>query len=150
MASYALKYSTSTIQVTGPTTSQEAVVATIQTSPSAVIASIAVSRVSFDDNGAAETLTALADNIEAIMAQGKAISGVGTSDLDDSGLTEYFVTFTVSYTPTGSQPGDITVDVDVPVNLLSVSDPAINEPLLAEAEKMIDDAYNSLVSMAGG
>lgn len=150
MASYTLIASTSTVQVLSTTGSQEAVVATIQTAPSGVVASIAVSRVSFDANSAAETLTALADNIETIIGQGKATGGTGTSDLDANGLTEYFVTFTVAYNPPSAPPGQVTVDVDVPVNLISVSDPTINETLLAEAEALIDKAYNSLVALSKG
>ena len=150
MASYTLTYSTSTTQVLSSTGSQEAVVATISTIPSGVPATIAVSRVSFDKNQASETLTALANNIETIIGQGKAVGGADTSDLDANGLTEYFVTFTVGYNPPGAPPGQVTVDVDVPVNLLSIDDPEINATLLAEAEAMIDKAYNSLVAMSKG
>lgn len=150
MASYTLIGSTSTTQVLSTTGSQEAVLATILTVPSNVTATIAVSRTSFDANQAAETLTALADNINNLMNGGHAIGGYGTSDLDNSGLTEYFVTFTVGYNPAGAPPGQVTVDVDVPVNLLSVDDPEINATLLAEAEALINDAYSHLVNMANG
>ncbi len=44
----------------------------------------------------------------------------------------------------------MTTDVDVPVNILLVDDPALNETLLGEAEAMIDKAYNSLVAMSQG
>lgn len=105
---------------------------------------------SFDADSAAATLTALADNIETIMSQGKAIGGYDTSNLDANGLTEYFVTFTVAYNPPGAQTGQITVDVDVPVNLLSIDDPEINATLLAEAEALIDKGYNGLVALSKG
>ena len=150
MSTYTLVGSVSTIQVLSPTSTQEAVLATIQTTTSGVIASIPVSQVSFDANQAAETLTALADNIETIIGQGKAVGGVGTSDLQPSGLTVYYVTFTVGYDPPGAPPGQVTVDVDVPVNLLSIDDPEINQTLLTEAEAMINKAYNSLVAMSEG
>lgn len=150
MASYTLMGSTSTVQVLSQTSSQEAVVATISTIPSGVVASKPVSRTAFDDNLAAAALTAFADAIEAVMSQGKAVSGTGTSDLDASGLTEYFVTFTVGYDPPGAPPGQVTVDVDVSVGLLDLEDAEIGRTLLTEAEDKIDAAYNSLVSMAGG
>lgn len=150
MASYTLIGSVSTIQVLSTTTTQEAVLATIQTNPSNVVASIPVSQVSFEANSAAETLTALADNIETILGQGKAVGGVGSQDLDNSGLTVYFVTFTVGYDPPGAPPGQVTVDVDVPVNLLSIDDPEINQTLLGEAETLINNAYNSLVALSKG
>lgn len=150
MASYTLVGSTSTIQVLGPTSSQDAVVATISTIPSGINASKPVSRVAFDANQAAEALTAFAEAIEAVMSQGKAVGGVGTSDLDNSGLTEYFVTFTVGYDPPGAPPGQVTVDVDVPVGLLDLEDGTIGITLLDEAEAKIDAAYSSLVSMSKG
>lgn len=150
MASYTLVASTSTVQVLSTTGAQDAIVATIQTIPSGVVATIAVSRVSFDTNGAAETLTALADNIEELLNSSHAIGGTGTSDLDNNGLTEYFVTFTVGYNPTPAVAGNVTVDVDVPVNLLSVSDPEINSTLLDEARTMIESGYTNLVNMSKG
>jgi len=150
MASYTLIGSDSVVQVLSPTVSQDSVYCTISTLPTGVIASTVVSQASFDANDAAETLTALANNIEEIIAQGKATGGSGTSSLDSSGLTEYFVTFTVGYDPPNAPVGTVTVDVDVPINLLSVSDPAINQTLIAEAEQMIDTAYQGLVSLAGG
>lgn len=149
-ASYVLKANAPVTQVLSPTVTQDAQLATIQTLPSNVIASIVVSQVSFDANQAAETLTALANNIETIIGQGKAVGGTGTSDLDASGLTAYYVTFEVAYNPPGSITNAINTDVDVPVNLLSISDPEINSTLLAEAEAMVNKAYQSLVSLAGG
>lgn len=124
--------------------------ATISTIPSGVVASKPVSRTAFDDNLAAPALTGFADAIEAVMSQGKAVGGTGTSDLDTNGLTEYFVTFTVGYDPPGAPPGQVTVDVDVPVGLLDLEDAEIGQTLLGEAEAKVDAAYNSLVSMAGG
>lgn len=150
MASYTLMGSTSTVQVLSQTSTQDAVVATISTIPSGVVASKPVSRTAFDDNKAAEALTAFAEAIEAVMSQGKAVGGTGTSDLDSSGLTEYFVTFTVGYNPPGAPPGQVTVDVDVPVGLLDLEDAEIGSTLLGEAEAKVNAAYNSLVSMAGG
>jgi hypothetical protein len=150
MASYVLYASNSIVQVTGPTTSEDMIAATIQTSPTGIIATILVSQTSFDADDAAETLTAFANSIEDIIAQGKAVGGTGTSDLDANGLQVYYVTFTVGYNPTGVPPGNVTVDVDVPVNLLAQSDASIGTTLLGEAETLVDDAYNSLVALAGG
>jgi hypothetical protein len=150
MASYTLIGSNSIVEVLTPTVSEDMVAATIQTSPTGVIATALVSQVSFTANSAAETLTALANNIEDIISQGKAIGGTGTSELDANGLQVYYVTFTVAYNPTGAPVGTVTVDVDVPINLLGVDDPEINTTLLGEAEDLVNAAYNSLVSLAGG
>lgn len=150
MASYTLIGNVSTIQVTSPLTSVEGVVATIQTNPSGIIAAIVVSQTSFDNDSAAETLTIFADNIEEIISQGKAVGGSGTSSLDNNGLTAYYVTFIVGYDPPGAPPGQVTADVDVPVNLISESDPAINQTLLTEAEDLINSAYEHLVNLSKG
>lgn len=124
--------------------------ATIQTIPSGVIAYKPVSRTSFDANQAAEQLTGFADAIEAVMSQGKAVGGVGTSNLDSNGLTEYFVTFTVGYNPPGAPTGQVTVDVDVPVGLLDLEDAEIGQTLLGEAEALVNQAYTNLVNMSKG
>ena len=149
-SSYTLIGNAPTIQVLAPTVSQDVELATIQTKPTGVIATTAVSETSFSLNHAAETLTALANNIETIIKQGKAVGGTGTSELDASGLTQYYVTFTVVYNPPGAPIGAVTTEVDVPVNLLSVDDPEINQTLLAEAEALVNNAYNSLVALAKG
>lgn len=150
MASYTLIGNNSIVQVLSPTVSEDMEAATIQTIPTGIIATALVSQTSFKNNQAAESLTAFADNIETIIGQGKAVGGSGTSDLEVSGLQAYFVTFTVGYNPPGAPTGTVTTDVDVPVNILLVDDPALNETLLGEAEAMIDKAYNSLVAMSQG
>lgn len=149
-SSYTLIGNAPTIQVLAPTVSQDVELATIQTSPTGIVATIAVSEKSFVKNMASETLTALANNIETIIGQGKAIGGTGTSSLDESGLTQYYVTFTVAYDAPGAPPGAVTTDVDVPVNLLSVDDPEINQTLLAEAEALVNNAYDHLVALSKG
>jgi hypothetical protein len=150
MAGYTLIGSASIVQVLSPTVSEDMVAATILTKPTGVVATALVSQVAFDNNSAAEELSAVANNIETIIAQGKAVSGTSSQTLNASGLLDYFVTFTVAYNPPGAPAGAVTVDVDVPVNLISVSDPAINKVLLPQAEAIVDKAYQSLVSMAGG
>lgn len=142
--------SQSSVQVTGPTSSQAVELVTIQTIPTGVIATIPVMKKEFDDNTAGPLLTTFADNIEAVISQGKAIGGTGTSSLDGSGLIEYFVTFTVSYDPPGVVAGDLTADVDVPIGLLSSADAEIGRTLVEQAEALVDDTYTSLVSMTNG
>lgn len=150
MAAYTLIGSDSIVQVLTPTVSQEMVAATISTEPHGVIATVLVSKTAFDSNQAAPELTAFADSIEAILAQGRAIGGTGTSSLDANGLQQYFVTFTVGYNAPGAPAGAVTVDVDVPVGLLTQSDPAIERVVIAEAEALVNKAYASLQSLAGG
>ena len=149
MAGYILIGSASIVQVLSPKVTQDTVVCTIKTVPTGIIATLPVSQVSFNSNGAAEQLTQFADNIEEIIAGGKAVGGSGTSSLDASGLTEYFVTFEVGYNPPGAPTGTVTVDVDVPVGLLIEQDALIGRTLFAEATALIDKAYKNLVALAG-
>lgn len=150
MSSYSLWGSASIVQVLSPTVSEDMVQVTIETNPSGVFATTLVSQVSFNTNQAADQLTAFADAIEAIMSQGKAVGGTPSSKLDANGLQAFYVTFTVAYNPPNGPQGTITADVDVPVGLLDQADAEIGRTLQGEAEALIDAAYNSLVSMAGG
>lgn len=150
MASYSLLASESTVQVLSPTVTNDVVYCTIQTTKSSVIASMPVSAVSFNLNQSAEELTAFADNIETIIGRGHVIAGQGAQTLDANGLLQDQVSFTVQYVPAGTTPTNITAEALVPVGLLSQSDPAINQVVLAEAEAIVTAVYNSLKSAAGG
>lgn len=150
MAAYTLLASNSTVQVLSPTVVNDIVYCTLQTQPSNVIASIAVSQAAFDSNGAAEELTAFSDNIEELMARSHVIAGTGTQSLDPNGLLVDYVAFTVEYIPPGATTSNVTAEALVPVNLISVSDPQINSVLLPQAEAIIDKTYASLQSLAGG
>lgn len=150
MSSYTLVGSSSIVQILGPQSSAEMVSVTIKTEPTGVIATMLVSQDAFDNADAGPALTSFAGAIEAIVGQGKAVGGSGSSDLDGSGLQEYFVTFEVAYNPPGAPRGAVTVDVDVPVGLLDTGDAEIGQVLLGKAEAMIDKAYANLVALAQG
>lgn len=150
MASYSLKASYSTVQVLSPTLTEEVVYCTIQTIPSNVVASLAVSQTSFDNNGAAETLTAFANNIEQIMQSANVNAAQGGQTIDATGLLEDNVVFIVDYEPPGTSGTAITAEADVPVGLLSQSDPAISEVLMQQADAIVNAVYANLKSAAGG
>lgn len=150
MASYTLIGNVSTTQVLTPTVSQDAEIATIQTIPSNVVATIVVSEIAFSEGQAGPELTTFADNIEELLGSSHATGATGTSTLDDNGLTQYFVTFTVTYNPTPAAAGNVTADVDVPVTLLNVEDAALGATLVDEARTMIEAAYTNLVKMSEG
>jgi hypothetical protein len=150
VAAYTLLASSSTVQVLSPTVVNDVVYCTLETSPSSVIASIPVSQVAFDTNGAAEELTAFANNIEQLMKMPHVIAASGTQTLDAKGLLADQVAFVVEYVPTGVTDSNVTADAYVQVNLISVSDPAINKVLIAEAEAIINKTHASLKSLAGG
>ena len=145
---YDLLSSNSTVQVLSPTLSSPAVDVWISTKPSGAIVNLVLDKGTFDSNEGGVVLALFAGEVEAVLAQGKAISAVGTSDLDASGLREVFVTFTVGYTPPGSNLPPATVDVDVPVGWLAGAQGSAAAGGLAQAEALIDDAYAKLEAMA--
>lgn len=150
MAAYSLLASISTVQVLSPTLVNDVVYCTIQTSPSNVIASMPVSETAFNNNGAAEELTAFADGIETIIGRGDVIAGAGAQTIDPNGLLQDQVAFTVAYVPPGSSGTSITAEALVPVGLLSQSDPEIANVVLAEAEAIVSKTYGNLKSAASG
>ena len=149
MASYTLIGNASIVQVLSAKVSANMEAVTIQTIPSGVIATMLVSQDAFDKQAAGPVLTTFADNIEAIIGQGKAVGGAGSSELDGSGLMQYAVTFEVGYNPPGAPVGTVTTDVDVPVGLLNSDDALIGRTLFGQATAMIDAAYSNLVALSG-
>ncbi len=150
MASYSLLASQSTVQVLSATVINDVVYCTIQTSPTGVIASIAVSETAFNNNAAAEELGALANGIETIIGRGNVTGGTGVQTIDGSGLLQDQIAFTVQYVPPGTTSTSITADALVPVGLLSIDDPEIENTLLNEAEAIVNGVYNNLKNAAGG
>lgn len=150
MASYSLKSSYSTVQVLSPTLTEDVVYCTIQTIPSNVLAAMPVSQTAFSNNGAAEELTALADNIEQIMKSPNVNAASGGQTIDASGLLADNVVFVVNYQPPGSSSTAITAEADVPVNLLNQTDPQVNEVVFPQAEAIVNGVYANLKSAAGG
>lgn len=150
MAAYALKGSYPTVQVLSPTLTEEIQYCTIQTSPSDVVASIAVSQLAFSENQANVELQNFADAIEQIMALNYVIGASGTQKIDSSGLLADFVTFTIGYPDTAAQGSSITGSADVPVGLLNFSDAEIGQFALQQVEAITQGVYNNLASAAGG
>jgi hypothetical protein len=150
MASYSLLSSHTTVQVLGPRVSNPVEYCTIVTNPSSVIASIPVSIAAFSNNQAQPELEAFGANIETLMGRGHVIAAQGAQTLDPLGLLQDQVAFIVEYVPTGPGSTSITAEALVPVNLLSIDDPAIDRVLLNEAEAIIDGVYGNLQSAAGG
>ena len=150
MAGYGLIGSYPTVQVLSPTLVNDVQYCTIQTDPSGVIASMPVQQDVFNKGQAGPVLTAFANGIEQLMAYPHVVAATGTQSLDASGLLQDFVTFTVQYVPTSPTSTSITADADVPVGYLNQSDPMIVEAAIANAEKLVDDAYANLQAAASG
>lgn len=150
MASYSIKGSYSTVQLIGPNLTQPIQYTTIQTSPSNVIAAIALDKAVFDAGTAGPLLTAFADAIEEIMQRSEVVAAIGNQQLDENGLLADYVTFTVQYSGAGAAASGVTADADVPAGMLNFTDGAIGGLLLSEVDAIIQNAYNSLQSAAGG
>ena len=151
MASYTLIATETTVQVLSPTVVMDVVYATIQTSPSGVIASLPVAKIDFDAGTAGPILASYANDIEVLMNYPHVIGGQGTQTIDATGLIQDNVAFVVQYVPTSGTGTAITAEAVVPSGLLSEGgDPAIESILLGEARAIINGVYDNLVSLAGG
>lgn len=151
MATYTLVASETTVQVLSPKLVLDIEYCTIQTHPSGVIASLAVSKSTFDSGTAHVVLQDYANNIEFLMTYPHVIGATGTQTLDVNGLIADNVAFTVEYKPAGANVTSVTTEAIVPSGWLSEGgDPAIERVLMAEAEAKIDAAYNNLAAAAGG
>jgi hypothetical protein len=150
VAGYSIQGSYSTVQVITPTLTQPIQYTTIQTSPSGVIASIALDKADFDAGTASPLLTAFSNAIEQIMQRSEVIAGIGTQQIDENGLLTDYVTFTVQYVSANTASSGVTAEADVPVGMLNFTDGAIGALLLQEVDAIIAKAYNALQSAAGG
>lgn len=150
MASYGIVASETTVQVISPKLTLDIEYATIQTQPSGVIASLALAKADFDAGTAGTLLGFYADNIEQLMRYPHVIAGQGSQRLDANGLIEDTVVFTVQYVPAGTSVSSVTAEAVVPTGLLTEGgDPAFERILMAQADAIIQAAYDSLASLAG-
>lgn len=149
MAGYTLLQSASTVQVISSTLVVDAVVVTAQTSPSGVVATLPIPQEWIDAGTSAEALQTFADSVESLMAETAVLAATGVQSVDENGLLEYAVEFTVGYTSPGSATGPLTKTVDVPVSALgpSIASGFTVSPVIARS--LIDYAYAQLVYLAG-
>lgn len=147
---YNLLGSETTVQTLGPQMTNKVVYATISTNPSGAIVSYPVDAGTFGDGESVALLVYLANNVEALLAEGKAVAATGSQTIDANGLLQDQVTFIVRYVPPGTTGTNLTVEADVPVGLLTAAPDAIDHFAFVEAQQIIDDAYNRLVTVASG
>jgi len=150
MAAYALLSTYSTVQVLSPQLTRPVVQCTISTSPSGVIASMAIDQGVFDAGATSPELEAFANAIEQIMARTEVVAAVGGQSIDANGLISDNVVFTVSY-PAGAAPsGAVTAEAVVPVASLNFEDGLIGSTLLENVLATIDGVYSNLQNAATG
>lgn len=151
MAGYSLIASESTSQVVSPTLVIPVEYCTIRTDPSGAIVSAPVSRDVFDAGASGTLLSSYAANVEYLLGHDHVVGATGSQTLDNSGLLQDNVVFTVQYMPAGATATAVTADAIVPSNLLlEGGDPSIEGTLLASAAQIIDNTYNNLAAAAGG
>lgn len=149
MAGYALKGSYQTVQVLSPSLVNDVVYCTIQTSPSGVIASIPVQEDVFDQGAAGVELSNFADAIEQTMRLDYVVAGVGSQQIEPSGLLADYVTFTVQYPSPPTNGTSVTAEASVPVGMLNFTDALIGETLWEDVQQITRDVYDNLQNAAG-
>lgn len=147
---YVLGPTSSTVQVLSPTLVQPVVDCPLTTIPSSVRFDYWLDQATFDAGEGPVLLEAVCGDVEHIMASQPVIAGVGSQQLDASGLLSQQITFTVAYTVPGSTAGPATVDVDVPVTDFGQGAIAGENFGLTDAETIIQTAYAKLKALATG
>jgi hypothetical protein len=148
---YNLFSSESTVHVLSPTEILDAVRATVVTPNRGVIAASIVPEAHWGTVRGTQQLDQYAWGIEWLLDHTSAIAAIGTQSIDDNGLLQHQVTFTLEYTPPGAPTGKITAQVDVPNVLLEqIIAPNGPHPGLDQAVQIIAQAEADLRAMAGG
>lgn len=151
MAGYSLLATESTVQVLSPTVVMDVVYATIQTTPSGVICSLAVPKSEFDAGTAGPLIQSFANDVEELATYQHVIGAEGTQTIEATGLIQDNVAFIVQYVPANNPGTAITAEAVVPNGLLTEGgDPQFESVLIAQAKAIIDGVYANLVSAAGG
>lgn len=142
--------SETTVHVLAPTLTIDAVAAYVQTPSHGVIAQSVVPAVNWGTAAGIDQLNQYAFGIEYVIDHTAAITASGSQSVDDNGLLQNQVTFTVGYTPPGSVAGPLTVQVDVPNTLLEeIIAPNGPHPGLDAAIAIVAAAEGTLRAMAG-
>src|SRR5689334_1462343 len=112
---YDLLASEDTVHVLSTTDVIPAVRATIQSPRHNVIASSIVPTTTWGTPAGTDQLNQVAFDVDYLIDHTAAISAIGNQSIDDNGLLQQVVTFTIAYTPAGSTLPPLTATVDVPM-----------------------------------
>lgn len=120
----------------------------IRTSPTGVYVEFPVDRASWIADQGEAVLSALATEVEALIASGLATTASFFNDLDENGLLIDYLDFVVEYTRPGGVKGLMSSVARVPVaTLIGDSDPfAFN--LAGNPREILTAAYDALVATA--
>lgn len=150
MAYYDLLATEQTVHVLSTNDVVDAVRATIQSPTHGVVASSIVPLTIWGTTEGVNQLRQVAFDIDYIINHTGAITGIGNQTIDQNGLLQQVVTFTVGYTPPGSTAPPLTQTVDVPLPWLEEPIPAGSGPSpgLQSALDMVNAAVANLEAMA--
>jgi hypothetical protein len=108
------------VQVYGVNLTELSEFCQFQSAPSGSVLLRTVPQSSFSATKEIDLLNSLSDAVESILSEGIAIAAAGTQKIDDAGLIQDAVTFTVEYVPTYPIPGSITSELQIPVNVITI------------------------------
>jgi hypothetical protein len=147
---YRLISSQDTVIVYSATNVADALTCSIVTTPSGAIVLRTIPRADFDADRGQALLSSLANAVESELQQDFVVAASGGQGIDAAGLLYDYVRFTVQYVADGGTPGEVTADVDVPVNVLT-ADTQFGAFLTGgSAAERITDTYHKLAAMASG
>lgn len=152
MSAYDLLASEQTVHVLSTTDVIDAVRATIQSPGHGIVAASIVPQTIWGTVAGTQQLEQVAFDVDWLIDNTAAISAIGNQSIDDNGLLQQVVTFTVGYTPPGSTNPPLTATVDVPMPWLEELIPANSPPPhpgLDAAIAVIHAAEANLKAMAG-
>jgi len=150
--SYNLLATESTVHVLSTTDVVDAVRATVQTPTHGVVAASIVPAVNWGTTAGVDQLNQVAFDVDYIIDNTAAIAGIGNQAIDDNGLLQQVVTFTVAYTPPNSSLPPLTGTVDVPMPLLEeliAPGSGPTHPGLDAAIALVEAEEAKLQAMAG-
>ena len=148
--SYVLLDNPQVVQVQGPQLALQAMLCTIQSFPSGSFLIRTVPMADFAADRGQGLLASLSDAVESTLEAGVATAAEGVQGIDPNDLIYDAVRFTVSYTPPGAAAGNVSVPVDVPVNVLTADTQFGSFLTGGSAADRISEAYQQLVVMSTG
>lgn len=147
---YNLLASEDTVHVLATTDVVPAVRATVQSAVHGIVASSIVPATIWGTAAGTDQLNQVSFDVDWLIDHTAAIAAIGNQAIDDNGLLQQVVTFTVAYTPSGSTLPPLTGTVDVPMPWLEEVIPSGGTSAgLEQAEALIAAEVAKLKTMAG-
>lgn len=148
---YVLLATASTVQVLSATLVIDAVLSTVQTNESGIIASLTLPAGLLTTDAGVLELNTFTNNLETILADNRVSAVTGAQSIDDNGLLQDSLDITVAYSPPGSQLPPLTQSITTPYSDVRATGGITGGTVTGSSvEAAIADAYQQLVTLAGG